>query len=81
MTPNTKIWLQAVRAPSYPPELVDDETEFAVFTDRIYAVNPKFPPRVYDVASGEWSQIDFSQPPDKLMPRYKEFIKGVESQS
>lgn len=79
MTPNTKIWLQAVRAPSYPPEFVDDETEFAVFTDRIYAVNPKSPPIVYDVASGEWSKIDFSQPPDKLMPRYKEFIKDVRS--
>lgn len=81
MTPNTKIWLQAVRAPSYPPEFVDDETQFAIFTDRIYAANPKFPPIVCDVETFEWKQIDFSQSPDKLMPRYKEFIKDVRDQS
>lgn len=79
MTLNQKIWLQAIRAPSFPPEFVDDETQFALFTDRVYAANPKFPPQVYDVERGEWREIDFSESPDKLMPRYKEFIKEIKS--
>lgn len=79
MSLNQKIWLQSIRAKSFPEFLLDDETQFALFTDRIYAAHPNFPPHVYNVASGEWTAIDFTQPPDKLMPRYKEFIKEIKS--
>lgn len=82
MTPNMKIWLESIRSITFPEHMVDDATQFACFTDRIYAVNPKFPPMVYVVADRGWSKIDFSQPPDKLMPRYREgceFVKEIKS--
>lgn len=81
MTPNMKNWIKSLRAGTFPEHLIDDETQFALFEDRIYASHPMHPPVVYDVKKGEWSVIDFSQPPDKLMPRYKEFIKDIGSQS